>query len=296
LTRLAYQGELKRFAAWLGAQRIGDVIEALCHAERLDPAPRPTLRMLERYRDALYGDGAGKRSSTVMRSIATLNSCLNMCDKAGIGPGKQAVTPVASNVTKGSRAGPRVQTVSAILAGLERSDTAAARRDYAIVSLLARCGLRRGEVVGLDLEDFDPGQCKVRILGKGRRVKEWVPISAPVCEAITRWIEVRSTIARVDEAALFVVCGNNARGRRIGGLSVANLVAKASDGVARQGEVVRPHGLRHTAITTVLDRCADIRVAQHFARHASPTTTIAAYDDGKERAAQRAVDILAEAF
>lgn len=58
---------------------------------------------------------------------------------------------------------------------------------------------------------------------------------------------------------------------------------------------VRPHGLRHAAITTVLDLTGgDIRKGQSFARHANPSTTLR-YDDNRQDAGGEAAKLLADA-
>lgn len=293
-TQAAYGGELRRFAYWLGTDNIAVAIDALCHAARLDTAPKPTLRMIERYRDSLYGDGTGRKSSSVNRSVAALNSCLAMCHKAGIGPGPQKVDPAPSNVVAGTRKGPGRDDVAAMLLALRKRNSADGIRDLAIVSLLVRGALRRCELVGLDLDDFDPVGGRVRILGKGRRAKEWSPIAARTVEAISAWLRLRSEIAAADETALFVSLSNGSRGKRISGHAVADLVAKA----ATEAEIgrVRPHGLRHSGVTAVLQSSKDIRVASHFARHADVSTTIRAYDDSKSEAQRSAADLLDSLF
>ena len=65
--------------------------------------------------------------------------------------------------------------------------TATDRRDYAILLLLARLGLRRGEVAGLRLDDIDWRAGELTVIGKGDRV-ERLPLPAGPGEAIAAWL------------------------------------------------------------------------------------------------------------
>jgi integrase/recombinase XerD len=72
--------------------------------------------------------------------------------------------------------------VERLLAGYGR-ETAVGRRDYAVLSLLARLGLRGAEAAGLRLDDIDWRAGEVVICGKGSRI-ERLPLQAPAGEAL----------------------------------------------------------------------------------------------------------------
>lgn len=157
-------------------------------------------------------------------------------------------------------------------AGKGKRETAA--RNLCLLWLLYGAGLRVGEAVGLAVEDYDAKRQEIRIIGKGHWEKQAMPISKAVATAIEYWLTIRGTapgplLQRLDRA------GRGGLTVRGAGLIVSQIGAGSGLGV------VRCHGLRHSAITRVLDTTnGNIRVAAQFARHASINTT-AKYDDSR---------------
>jgi integrase/recombinase XerC len=148
-------------------------------------------------------------------------------------------------------------------------------RNLALVLLAHDRGLRRGELAGLDWpDDFDPARPGVRVLGKGRREKEWLTASARAAAAVTAWLAVRGDWP----GPLFVRCDRASKApERLDGHGVNDAV-KALAGRAGLSRTVRAHGLRHQAITEALDAGWSIRDVMQFSRHANPKTVMA-YDD-----------------
>jgi integrase/recombinase XerD len=139
-------------------------------------------------------------------------------------------------------------------------DGAVGRRDFAILKLLARLGLRAGEVAKLELDDVDWRAGEIVIVGKGPRL-ERLPLPHDVGEAIVDYL--RDGRPRVSCRALFV-------------RSVAPLVGLASRGVtevveragARAGFApVGAHRLRHTAATEMLRAGASLPEIGQVLRH-----------------------------
>ena len=146
-------------------------------------------------------------------------------------------------------------------------ETPIARRDHAILELIYSSGLRRGEVVGLDLGDVRPDEALVRVTGKGSKVRE-VPVGARALAALAAWLEVRPAIAGPAERALFV----GARGARIGARAVGNC---AESWARRQGlaQHLHPHMLRHSFASHLLQSSGDLRAVQELLGHESIGTT-----------------------
>jgi integrase/recombinase XerC len=89
-------------------------------------------------------------------------------------------------------------------------DPLLAARDHAIVELLYGCGLRVGELVGLDRAAsghaagwVDLDDASAHVLGKGSKRRS-VPVGGAALQALRAWLLVRGQMARADEAALFV--------------------------------------------------------------------------------------------
>jgi site-specific recombinase XerD len=154
---------------------------------------------------------------------------------------------------------------------LRRSDrsTARGRRNYAILLLLARLGLRAGEVVSLNLEDIDWDNARITVCGKGRNWAQ-LPLPADVARAIARYLRQdrpRCTCRRVflrDYAPI----GGFRRSTAIAKI-VERALAKASVTSARKGA----HLLRHSLATDMLRRGASLDEIGEVLRHKSPDTT-----------------------
>ena len=116
------------------------------------------------------------------------------------------------------------------------------------------------------------------MLGKGRSEREAMTIPANVKQALAAWLSVRGTDA--PDAPLFIALDNHSRGagKRITGAGIFHIIRELG---TRAGLKVRPHGLRHTAITAALDAFnGDYRKTRAFSRHAS-LDTVRRYDDNR---------------
>ncbi|HEV8571787.1 MAG TPA: tyrosine recombinase XerC [Actinomycetota bacterium] len=144
-------------------------------------------------------------------------------------------------------------------------------RDRAILELLYAAGLRVSELCGLDVDDVDLEDQRVRVLGKGGRERE-VPVGDVAAGALAEYLEwARGAIAPQvpgSSAALFY----NRRRRRIGSRDVRSLVENYVKRVlpARRAS---PHTLRHSFATHLMEGGADIRAVQELLGHASLANT-----------------------
>ena len=140
-------------------------------------------------------------------------------------------------------------------------------RDRALFELAYSCGLRVSELTGLDLDAVDPATGEARVTGKGSKTRI-VPVGRPALEAIARWLEERSRIARPGETALFV----GRAGHRLGPREVQRRI-KALAAAAGLEVDVHPHMLRHSFASHVLQSSGDLRAVQEMLGHASIATT-----------------------
>lgn len=176
--------------------------------------------------------------------------------------------------------------IAALLASCREDTGAAGRRDAAMLAILCATGLRRAELVGLDLEDVTADGLRVR-RGKGN-TQRLVPLAPGVAEAIADWVAVRG----LEPGPLFwgVAKGGALGARRLSRQAVYDVVRKRSR-QARLAAPISPHDFRRTAITNLLARGADITVVAGIVGHASIAGT-ARYDRRGEEAKRRAIALI----
>jgi integrase/recombinase XerD len=158
------------------------------------------------------------------------------------------------------------ETVQALLSGCDR-ESRIGRRDFAILNLLVRLGLRAVEVAAVTLDDLDWEAGELVVHGKGRRT-ERLPLPADVGAAIAAYLaEGRPPCAT---RAVFVNL-NSRCGEPMSAEAVADVPGRAA---ARAGtERVGAHRLRHTAATGMLRAGASLGEVAQVLRHASESTT-----------------------
>jgi len=137
-------------------------------------------------------------------------------------------------------------------------------RDQTILETFYSTGIRLGELVGLDIDDFDRRQGLLRVNGKGDK-ERLVILGHPAIEAILLYLQHRNP--EPYERALFLC----RRGKRIPRRTVNHLVRK--HGEKALGKPITPHLLRHTFATHLLDGGCDLRVLQELLGHESLRTT-----------------------
>lgn len=162
------------------------------------------------------------------------------------------------------------------LARMEARHNRRARRNAAILRLMAGEALRRFEVTGLDLAHVDLAGCRLNVLRKGKEERQWLEIAPATAAALASWIDVRGGQA----GPLFTNFDRAGKGTgRLSGVAVWQIVHTL--GAAAGLGTVRPHGLRHTAITRALDLSGgDIAAVQEFSGH-SDMKTLKIYDDNR---------------
>jgi len=140
-------------------------------------------------------------------------------------------------------------------------------RDYCILTLFLNCGLRISELIGLNLKDIQGDQ--LRVLGKGN--KERIVFLNDACQqAISNWLNIRSTRGSADPNALFISSQSR---KRISKSAVEKLVKKHLTVAGLDSSQYSPHKLRHTAATLMLQNGVDVRTLQEVLGHDNLNTT-----------------------
>jgi site-specific recombinase XerD len=145
--------------------------------------------------------------------------------------------------------------------------TVAGLRDFAIVLLLARLGLRAGEVAGLELGDISWRRGEITVRGKGSR-RDCLPLPADVGEAVAAWLRRGRPPGTVCPAVFVRLRPPHAQ---LASTSVSCVVRRACAraGIAAAGA----HRLRHTAAVGMLAAGGTLAEIGQVLRHARPATT-----------------------
>lgn len=177
--------------------------------------------------------------------------------------------------------------LAALMAACENDTTPAGARDAAMICTMYPAGLRRSEVVKLDLADYDPesGALTVRH-GKGNKARISY-LTNGARRAMADWISLRGS----EPGALFwaINKGGKMTPRQIDNQAIYNICVKRGTqaGVAE----FSPHDLRRSFVSDLLDAGADIVTVAKLAGHASVSTT-QRYDRRPEAAKQKAAELL----
>lgn len=156
------------------------------------------------------------------------------------------------------------EQVNAIVESCDRRSTIG-RRDYAVLLLLARMGLRAGEVAGLRLDDVNWREGIVRIRGKGGRVDR-MPLLAEIGSALAAYLRRRR---KTSWRRLFL--GHHAPHGPLSSSAVTAIVRNACK--RAQIPPVGAHRLRHSVATTMLRRGATLEEISQTLRHRNHATT-----------------------
>ncbi|MGP4104900.1 site-specific integrase [Nonomuraea sp. KM90] len=176
-----------------------------------------------------------------------------------------AVPAVASWRLSALPRGPPAAEIELLLAGCDRN-TATGLRDYAVLSLLARLGLRGAEAAALQLGDIDWRAGEIAVTGKGSRI-ERLPLPVPAGKALAAWLSGGRPAC--ESRAVFVTVRRPYR--QLTPEAVRAVMGRACDraGLERRGA----HRLRHALATEMLRAGASLPEVGQVLRHRSQLST-----------------------
>lgn len=228
--------------------------------------------------------------ATANKILAALRGVLRQARRLGLMTGEDAaaaadVKNVRGDSGKKGRALERSE-LRKLRAACDRAKPLGVR-DLALLALLCGGGLRRSEVVGLDLVDLvGDDATELRVRGKGNKVRQ-VFLRAFYAVELLAWLTVRG------RAAGPLLCPVLRHGTIVLRRLTDQAVLVALRRLAQRAGVAAfsPHDLRRTYISSLLDKGADIATVARLAGHSQVTTT-ARYDRRGERAARAASELM----
>ena len=161
---------------------------------------------------------------------------------------------------------PKYLTMSQASALLQAVSGQNAKRDYAILMLFLNCGIRRSELVGLNISDVY--EDRIRVVGKGNK-ERFVYFGSACHKAVEAYMVERNKVVLTDNRALFGSRNRN----RISVTAVHRLVDKALLKAGLDTTQFSAHKLRHTAATMMLSGGVDVKTVQEVLGHENLNTT-----------------------
>jgi len=251
-----YRLSLKRYIAWVVENEISS----------------PTREDILAYKS--YLEAQGLSSFTLASYLVAVRKFFEWTEGMKYYP-NIAKGVKGSKGAKGFRKDPLTVNQIRELLGSININTLHGKRDYALLNLLIRTGLRTIEVVRTNREDMrqESGEAVLWIQGKGRDSKdEFVLLTEDTLKPIRRYLKTRGRIS--DKDPLFASLSDRNRNQRLTTYSISRLVKRRLRGVGLNDGRITAHSLRHTAITLSLLAGATIQEAQALGRHADINTTL----------------------
>ncbi len=146
-------------------------------------------------------------------------------------------------------------------------------RDYAIVNLLLRTGLRTVEAVRADIGDitYKGSQRVLLIQGKGRDEKDnFVILTDKSYQPLERYLSTRRATG---SEPLFISDSNNNRGERLSTRTISYIAKEGLKAIGLNEKQFTAHSLRHTTAVNILRAGGSLETAQYTLRHSNPATT-----------------------
>jgi integrase/recombinase XerD len=211
----------------------------------------------------IVGSCPSMRKGTAKLTVSALRSLLGYLHVAGDIPGPLAwAVPAVATWRLASLPAPLEPGQAAAMLAACNTGTASGRRDLAMLTLLARLGLRAGEVAALALDDIDWRAGEITVTGKGRR-SERLPLPADAGEAVAAYLRDGRPEPFEGTRKVFLRLHAPHGGLTTGGVTQAVFAAAQRAGLGR----VYAHRLRHTAATGMLRAGASLPEVGQVLRH-----------------------------
>ena len=149
-----------------------------------------------------------------------------------------------------------------------------ALRDYAIVNLLLRTGLRTIEVIRANVEDitFKGSQRVLLVQGKGRDERDnFVLLTDKAYQPIADYLATRGKVNSSEP--LFTSTSNNSKGERLTTRTISYIAKEGLKAIGLDERSFTAHSLRHTTAVNILRAGGSLETAQFTLRHSNPATT-----------------------
>jgi integrase/recombinase XerC len=274
-TMRAYSQDLADFRVFVGCASVNNAANIL-----LSKGHGPANILALSYKTHLVERGL--QPATINRRLAALRSLVQLARTFGLIPWSLEVKNVRAETYRDTR-GPGMQGFKRLLLEAERKKTVKSVRDRLALRLLYDLALRCGEVVSIDIGDVELEQGILRVKGKGRSSKQSLSMPELTKLAVKDWLQIRGT----EPGALLTNFDRAKKGCRLTSGGLYRTIRRLGEKI---GLKVRPHGLRHTAITEACKAAQangiGLEEVLDFSRHSRKSLSILMVYRDRERNVQ----------
>lgn len=252
-TALAYQRDLEMFQAFLSREFSGSKVSEVNYSQ------------IRTWIVALVGSHISNR--TINRKVSSLNSYYKYLLKVQSIDSNPLTKHRALKVSKKLQIPFSETEIEGVLEAIS-TETFEGLRDKLIVELFYSTGMRRVELVNLQLKDVDVSQSQLKVLGK-RNKERFIPLLPTVLKTYKAYVEARSMrVAQRDLKAVFIT----KKGLKIYEMLVYRVIKTYFDTVSSKVKK-SPHILRHSFATHLLNNGADLNSVKELLGHSSLAAT-----------------------
>lgn len=257
-SRISYRKSIRQFFAWYLANKIYN----------------PNRETILAYKKHL--DDKGLKPYTRSSYLVVVRLFFAWTESLKIYPNvASGIKGAKKSVKAHNKSSLTVPHVKNLLDSIDRRDLFG-KRDYALINLLIRTGLRLIEVSRADIGDLQPTEdgeeALLWIRGKGRDGKEeFVVVTRKAVDPIIEYLEARKT--KNIQAPLFASLGDSSYGKRLIVNSLSRIIKKYLSGIGLNSSRYTAHSLRHTFGVLTMHSGASLYEVQLAMRHNTPATT-----------------------
>lgn len=258
-SRETYARALKQYSLFLKGKNI-NILNA-------------TRQIILNYKEQLINEN--KAPATINAYLSAVKQLYTALESEGIMPNICANVKSVKRAKQSSKDALTLSQARAILNDKPKTNNVQALRDYAIINLLLRRGLRTIEITRANIEDIRQinGCAVLYVQGKGYNEKNDFVILSDECLApIYAYLKARGAIK--NNEPLFAGIGNRNKNGRLTTRLISKLVKTCLSNHGINSPKITAHSLRHTAITLALLNNANLQDVQAMARHANIQTTL----------------------
>lgn len=221
------------------------------------------------YKESLVGEG--KSGLTITSYLTSVRLFYQWVEAEGVYPNIAKVLNLPKRKKEFRHQPLRPNQAQSLLREVRQTDSL---RDYAMINLMLRTGLRCIEVVRLNVEDivYKGGQRVLIVCGKGRDEKDnFVILTDKAFRPIQDYLRERGPVRPSDP--MFVSESNRDRGQRMTTRSVSRIAKTNLSEIGLTDKVFTAHSLRHTTAVSILRAGGTLEDCQLTLRHSNPATT-----------------------